>query len=119
MSIHELRGIAESYGIADVFSKDEKHLRQEIELAKAEHAKPQVQPIPKPEYDPRIRNLPPAKECSQEIILDYLKPFMDRGLKVSFPEPERWHMIFDKREDSGNIRIPPRVILKCAQRVMS
>ena len=118
-NIHELRAIAEGYGVGDLFSLPQNKLIREIRKSQDVRAKEIVPEMPKPEYDPRIRNKPPAKVCDQESILRYLEPYISRGLIVGFPEPERWHMRYNKKEDSGTMRMPPRVVIKCAERVMS
>ncbi len=52
------------------------------------------------------------------MIEELLEPYVTKGLKVSFPEPETWAMAFGKRNDTGSMRIPPRIILKCADKVL-
>jgi hypothetical protein len=117
-SIHELRAIAQGYDIPNLFSMGEKELNQAISAKQADMIpKPKIE-IPRPEYDGRLRMRPPSKSSSQHDILALLKPFIDIGLKVSFPHPEQFHMSFDKKEDTGSIKQPLRAILGCAEQVI-
>ncbi len=117
-SLTDLRGIAQSYDIADIFQKDKGQLVQAIELRQEQlQPKPKVE-IPKPEYDARLMTKIPARKSEQQMIEELLEPYVTKGLKVSFPEPETWAMAFGIRNDTGSMRIPPRIILKCADKVL-
>ncbi len=117
-SLTDLRGIAQSYDIADIFQKDVAQLVQAIELRQEQlQPKPKVV-IPKPAYDARLMTKIPAKKSEQQMIEELLEPYVTKGLKISFPEPEVWAMSFGKRNDTGSMRIPPRIILKCADKVL-
>lgn len=118
-TIHELRAIAEGMGVSGVFSKDKLQLVQAIEFKQHEVFKKKENPPPRPEYDARLMQRPPSKATSQDEILKILDPHTQKGLKVTFPDPETWHMIHGKREDTGSVRIPLRTILGCAEKVMS
>lgn len=117
-SLHELRSIAQGYGVTDVFSKTDNELRQAISLKQQEMApKPVIEPV-KPEYDARLMKRPPAKLCTQESLSSLLAPHIERGMHLTFPSPEEWHMRWGKREDTGTMRQPPRNVLECANRLM-
>lgn len=118
-SLHQLRVIAQSFGIKDIFQKTDIQLRQEIELAQQSLIPPTTPPIPRPEYDARLMTKPPSKKCTEDTVNDLLKHHIERGLHLTFPEPERWHMKFDKKEDTGTMRMPLRTILTCAERIMA
>jgi hypothetical protein len=117
-TIHELRGIAQSFQIPDIFAKDAKQLIQAIELKQQDMVpKPEIVPD-KPAYDARLMDKPPAKRGSEEEILDLLAVHIKRGLHVTFPEPEQWHMQFGKKEDTGTCRQKLVNILRCADRLL-
>lgn len=117
-TIHELRAIAQGYQIPDLFAKTQSQLVQAIEL-KQQAMVPKVDNTPpRPEYDARLMTKPPSRRSSIDEIKELLVPFVDRGMHLSFPSPDQWHMQFGKKEDTGNIRMPLRVVLKCAERLM-
>lgn len=116
-SLHSLRSIAQGYGIADLFSKDRDHLIQEIELKQKDMAPKPVIEIPKPEYDARLMNKPPAKKSNRELIEEILADHVMRGLHLSFDE-EHWYMVNGKKTDEGTLRMPLRTVLNCANQIM-
>lgn len=117
-SLTELRGIAQSYNIPDIFQKDQRQLVQAIEMKqKAMLPEPKVE-IPRPEYDARLMLKPPSKKSTQEEAEELLAPYIARGLHVTF-EPEWWKMSFGKKTDEGTMRMPLRVLLKCAEKLMN
>lgn len=117
-SLTALRGIAQSYSIPDIFQKDELQLRQAIELKQQDMTpQPKIE-IPKPEYDARLMNRPPAKRSDEKVAMDLLQPYIARGLHVRFDE-ECWYMSLGKKNDSGTIRMPLRVLLDRADRMMA
>jgi hypothetical protein len=117
-SIHDLRAIAQTFGVKDIFSKDQRRLIQDIELKTQAMVPKAKDPIPKPEYDARLMTRPPAKMSTEESILSLLEIHIRQGLRVTFPDPERWEMYYEGRTDTGNMRMPLRVVLGCAERVM-
>ena len=117
-SIHQLRAIAQGHGIPDVFSKDAKALIQAIQLRQKEEFTPVQQLPPRPEYDARLLTKPPSKSATEEDVLHILDRHIKMGLKVMFPAPHRWHMIYGQKEDTGTTQMPLRVILNCAENVM-
>lgn len=116
-SLHQLRGIAQSFGIKDIFSKTESQLKQEIELKQVALVAPPAPDVPKPPYDARLMTKPPAKKSDQALLEEYLEPYIKRGLHVRFDE-ERWYFQYDKKTDEGTLRMPPRVVLQCADKIL-
>jgi len=117
-SLHELRAIAQGYGISDIFSKTDIQLRQDISLKQAEmQPKPEIV-IPKPEYDARLMTRPPSKKSDRELAEEMLAPYVARGLTVTYPTPEEWHMRMGKKEDTGTLRMPIATLLACAERMV-
>lgn len=117
-SIHQLRQIADGYGIANVFSKDANQLIQAIEAKQTDMVRDVSQPIPRPEYDARLMLKPPSKSSDEREVLNLLQGHISKGLHIEFPEVDRWHMKWGVKEDTGNMRVPLRVILDCADRLM-
>lgn len=116
-SLHQLRSIAQGYNIPDIFAKTRQQLEQDISLKQTESIpKPEPKPVAV-EYDARLMSRPPAKICTREILEDLLSEHINRGLVLTFPTPEEWHMKLDRREDTGTMRQPPRNVLECANRI--
>lgn len=117
-SIHELRAIAQTFGIDDIFSKDVHMLAQSIEIVRNDMIpKPKVE-IPKAEYDSRLMTRPPSKRSDQENILKLLDGHIKLGLRVNFPDNESWEMYIGKKTDCGSMRTSLRVLIQCADRLM-
>lgn len=117
-SIHDLRAIAQSYAIPDIFAKTQAQLIQAIELKQQDMVPKVDNTIMRPEYDARLMTKPPARLSNQATIMEILDEHIKRGLHITFPEPERWHMQWGKKEDTGTIRMPLRTVLKCAENIM-
>lgn len=118
-SLTELRGIAQSFDVADIFQKDQRQLIQAIEMKQQAIApEPKIE-IPKPEYDARLMTRPPARKSDIQMIEELLTPYVARGLRLTFDENgERWFMSRGKMTDEGTVRMPPRHVLHCAERLM-
>lgn len=116
-SLTELRGIAQSFGVADIFTKDQLQLIQAIELRQQDMQPTTAPIIPKPEYDARLMTRPPAKRSEVEVAEELLAPYVERGLHLRFDE-ERWYMSYSGRTDEGTLRMPLRVLMKCADNLM-
>lgn len=118
-SLIELRGIAQSLNIADVFQKDKAQLLQAISTKQEAVAPAPKVEIPKPEYDARLMTRPPSAKASIHEIKVLLTQHVARGLHLSFDEnEERWFMKHGKKNDEGTIRMPLRIVLKCADKIM-
>lgn len=118
-SMTELRAIAQGYGVSDIFTMDTAQLVQAIEAKQKSMAPEFKVEIPKPEYDPRIMTKIPARVSEQGVIERLLEPYIARGLTLTFPEPETWAMSCGKRNDTGTMRMPPRIVLMCADKVLN
>lgn len=116
-SLTELRGIAQSFGVQDIFKKDPSQLIQAIEMKQQAIAIPQKIEIPKPTYDARLMLKPPSKQSSKQEIEQLLVPYVERGLNISFDE-ERWYMRHGIRTDEGTLRMPLRTVIRCADKIM-
>ena len=117
-SLIELRGIAQSLDVPDVFKKDQTQLIQAIEMKqKALMPEPKVE-VPLPAYDARLMTKPPSKKTTEEEITELLQPYIARGLHVKFSD-EQWFMTFGRKSDEGTLRMPMRIVLRCAERIMA
>lgn len=117
-SIHDLRVMAQAFGINDVFSKDQAHLIQEIEL-KHKPVQIVVQLPPLPAYDARLMTKPPSKRSNAEELVPLLESYIALGLKLSFDDNgERWFMTCGKRNDEGTMRMPLKAVVECARRLL-
>jgi hypothetical protein len=118
-TIHELRSIASGMGVEYGFGDDVNAIAQKIEQRQAD-MQPVIAPVPPaPEYDARLADAKPVRKSDEALVRELLQPHIALGLHLSFPTPETWHIAFGRKEDSGSIRIPPKAILRCAERVMS
>lgn len=117
-SVHQLRAIAQGYSIPDIFSMDDKQLIQAIELKQQDMIPAPTIAIPQPAYDARLMTKPPSRLSDEEQVRDVLTPHIAAGLRVTF-DPERWYMQWDKRTDEGTLRMPLRVVLRCAEKIMA
>lgn len=76
---------------------------------------------PEPIYTPHDQKLftrPPAKASSQHELLALLQDHITKGLDLQFPTPESWSMRYYKQMDSGTMRMPLRVVVGLANRMM-
>lgn len=117
-SLTDLRAIAQSYSIPDIFKKTDIQLIQAIELKQQAIVPSAKIAIPRPEYDARLMDKPPAKSGTRHSVEELLSAHVKAGLHLSFTE-EQWEMRHGKKSDSGTLRMPLRVILQCAERVMA
>lgn len=117
-SIHELRVIAQTFGVTDTLSKDSQQLIDAIEQKQRGMVKePKAVPL-RPEYDARLMTKPPSKKSTESDIRDLLKDHIRVGLHLEFTDQETWAMSHGNKNDTGSVRMPLRVILKCADKVM-
>jgi len=117
MSLTELRGIAQSLGVKDVFSKTANEIRSEIVVKQEKSLPVAPPPIPKPVYDARLMSRVPSRFCTKPELDEMIQPYVQRGLTLLYPEPEQWIMTYKGREDSGTLRQPLVSILRCADRL--
>ena len=117
-SVHDLRIMAQAFGVTDIFEKDQNRLIQDIELKQQNSFTPPVQLPPRPAYDGRLMTATPSQTSSPLELTELLEPHIILGLKLWFQD-EHWFMKCGKREDSGTLRQPLRTILGCAEKVLS
>lgn len=117
-SLTEIRGIAQSLSIADVFQKDKTQLLQAIELKQQAAIPAPPAPMPKPQYDARLMTKQPSRRSNQADIELLLAEHVKRGLRLTFDE-ERWYMSYGKKTDEGTLRMPLRVVRMCADKIIA
>lgn len=118
-SITELRGLAQALKIPFTFADDAKSLQQKIDLkANTALERPEPPPAYIPE-DARLRLKPPSNESERKEVDTMLKEHIARGLRITYADDDQWHMRFAAREDSGSLRVPLRVMLGVANRLMA
>lgn len=114
----DLRGMAQAFGITDIFEKDATQLAQEIEQRRDRMADDVAPKLPeRPIYDARLMWTHRDKKSNPTDIVGLLEQHITMGLKLSFDE-ERWYMAWGERNDEGTLRMPLRHVLDCAERVM-
>ncbi len=116
-SIHDLRVMAQAFGISNIFEQTAERLAQEIELKQQNLVPPKVPLPPKPEYDARLMTKAPSRRSSAVDITNLLEPYIKMGLKLKFSE-EQWFMAHGIKTDEGTIRMPLRHVLDCARKMM-
>lgn len=118
-SITELRGIAQAFGIADIFTKDAIQLIQEIEAKQNKDFAPAAPVVVAAvnEYDARLMTRPPSRRSDVDAAQEVLAPFVAAGLHVKY-DAERWYMSYKGRTDEGTLRMPLRTMIVCAERIM-
>lgn len=116
-SIHELRSIAQSFGISDIFEKDYNVLAQEIRDKQLEIVSPAPLLPEPPKYDSSLMTKAPSSQASPEEIVNLLENHIKQGLIVNLTE-ERWYMSYGKKTDEGTMRMPLRTVLLCANKLM-
>ena len=55
---------------------------------------------------------------AQAAIVEALEEWRGRGLRVTFPSRNTWHMAHGKREDSGHTSLPLLDVVRCAKEIM-
>ena len=118
-SITELRGILTAMGGDMQFSDNKKDLLRKIEIKRSAIGgdKPRQPIYTSPPDDQRLRTIPPAKNMAAETLIEAMQPFVERGLHLDCTDTE-WTMSCGKKTDSGNLRMPLRVVVGCAREVM-
>jgi hypothetical protein len=116
-SLHELRGMAQAFGVGDIFEKDSRRLIQDIELKQKSMVPPEIPLPPRPPYDARLMTKQPNLRARPMEVTELLEPHIRMGLRLNLTE-ERWEMGYGKKTDEGTMRMPLRHILRCAERLM-
>lgn len=119
-SIHDLRIMAQAFGVNDVFSKDKNNLIQEIVIKHAPVAAPAVALPPVPAYDARLMSKNPSKVSNPDELMELIRPYAELGLRFQFTDNgERWQMRFGERTDEGTMRMPLKTVIGCARRLLA
>ncbi len=116
-SLTELRTIAQGLSIDFDFGTDKKHLMQKIRERSITLMPQPLAAMPTIAEPERLRAIPPSKNLARAAIEDALQPFIARGLKLSF-DGDVWEMRRGEKVDTGNVRVPLRVLVSCAEGVL-
>lgn len=65
----------------------------------------------------QLRSKPAARGTNQKEVLEALQPYVAKGLHVSFPDDESFYISFKKKNDSGTLRQPLRIICRRAEMI--
>ncbi len=116
-TLTELRAIAQSFDVPDIFQKDPLQLMQAIELKQKAMIPEAAIIVPKPENDGRLMDKPPARRSDTALLQEYAAPYVARGVKIEYT-PERWYASLGKKNDEGTIRMPAKHFIKCLDRLL-
>jgi len=116
-SVHDLRIMAQAFGVTNIFEKDQKRLIQDIEIKQRSNQPPVVALPPRNPYDARLMTQVPSRTSSPIAVTELLEPYITLGLKLSFQD-DTWAMRYGNRNDCGTLRQPLRNILDCADKLM-
>jgi len=111
-SLTELRTIAQGLGVEEIFTKSHAHLVQDIEKKHGE-----LIPKEKIVVPVQYKMLPTGDKCDKGELMQFLEPYIKRGLKVVIGD-ETWKFSFGKKNDSGTLRMPLRIALRKAAEVL-
>lgn len=114
-SLTELRIIAQGLGVKDIFSKSFLHLRREIEQ-KGSELIPQQEQVVAPVIEIKVDNS--VNTLTEELLMDNLKPFLDKGMRISIANG-LWKFSFGKKVDTGTMSMPLRTAIRKAQEILS
>jgi hypothetical protein len=116
-SLTEIRGIASAVGLKINFGDGKEKLIGLInDHMKATVPKPAFPP-PLAPVDTRTMDAPPLHRSTAKQIEDALADYVRRGLVITYPNGDLWHMKLGKREDSGPMRMPLRHIIGVARQL--
>jgi hypothetical protein len=116
-SLTEIRGIASAIGLKVNFGDGKEKLVGLINDRMKATVEPPRFPPPLTPVDTRTMDAPPLHRCNRKQIEDALADFIRRGLVVTYPNEDLWHMKLGKREDSGPMRMPLRHIIGVARQL--
>lgn len=117
-SLTELRAMAQAMNAIFSFADDKNALIKIIrDCMEAKVPKPRI-PDPVQPADTRLLIRPPRYVSTEAEIVEILLPFTLKGLIIRFPAEDQWMMTYQKREDSGTLRMPLRDVVECARRMM-
>lgn len=118
-SITELRGIAQAVGLKLDWRWDKSKLIRKIKET-TDNALNGVPTESDEPSDARLRTVPPARNLPQNDVMKALEKYKERGLIVTFPTPDSIRLTRTiVREDQCSLRVPLRVIVECARRIVN
>ena len=114
-TITELRGLAMSLSIADVFQKDRAHLLQEIEAKQKTElsSKPAQEVVQTYVLNSRGKE----ERCDPDTLEKILEPLKARGLRTRYDE-DMWYFSCGKCTDEGTLSMPLMTAVRCAEKVV-
>lgn len=115
-SIHDLRTMAQAFGVNDVFSKDKNNIIQEIVLKHAPVAPAAVVMPPLPvSVNQALDDM-----ADPDDVTAAMKPYAALGLRFQFIDSgTRWSMRFGERADEGTMSMPLKTVIDCARKLLA
>lgn len=118
-SVTELRGMAQAFGVPDIFGKTAAQLRDAIEARTEKMAAEALPPIPERlPYDARLLITHKDKTFQPTALVALLERHILTGLSLRFDE-ESWHMSYRGMTDCGSLRMPIRHAYAAAEKLMN
>lgn len=112
-SLVELRGIAQSLGLPDIFTSSKTHLVQAIEHKISAGGEAVRESLPPARIVVELDQAP-GESGDRAAIRRALEPYIARGLRLSFSD-YGWMIDMAGRHDEGCWGVPLRVICACAE----
>lgn len=116
-SLTEIRGIASALGVKVNFGDGKEKLIALVNDKMKATVEPPRFPPPLSPVDTRTMDAPPLYKVTRRQIEDALADYVRRGLVITYPNDDLWHMHLGKREDSGPMRMPLKHILGVARQL--
>lgn len=117
-SLTELRGMAQAFGISDIFAKTVTQLRDAIEAKTERMAAESLPAAPeRAPYDARLMITHKDRTFQPTALVALLERHITIGLSLRF-DPESWHMSYRGRSDCGSLRMPIRHAVDAAERLI-
>lgn len=114
-----MRGIAQAVGLKLDWRWDKSKLIRKIKET-TDNALNGVPTESDEPSDARLRTVPPARNLPQNDVMKALEKYKERGLIVTFPTPDSIRLTRTiVREDQCSLRVPLRVIVECARRIVN
>lgn len=116
-SLTEIRGIASALGVKVNFGDGKEKLIGLVNDRMKVTIEPPRFPPPLTPLDTRTMDAPPLYRLNRRQIDEALIDYVRRGLVITYPNDDLWHMKVGKREDSGPMRMPLKHILGVARQL--
>jgi len=104
--------------IPNATSMDKNQLAQSIMQKQGQVLEKHEPPIIIPTIDPKVLLKPKGKEVDEELLMEVMQIFIDRGLTFRI-DGERWYMQRGLKTDEGPLRMPLRSIAQCAEKMFA